>query len=88
MGEVEAVSEAVRHVAGGGELPALPELTPPLEDMKHDVLQARARTSPQQQGRLQERLDTARQQIFFLTNHDPLTGLAEPQDARGAARER
>src|SRR5207244_9981331 len=28
-----------------------------------------------QQTRLQERLDTARQQIFFLTNHDPLTGL-------------
>jgi diguanylate cyclase (GGDEF)-like protein len=28
-----------------------------------------------QQSRLQERLDTARQQIFFLTNHDPLTGL-------------
>jgi diguanylate cyclase (GGDEF)-like protein len=24
---------------------------------------------------MQERLDTARQQIFFLTNHDPLTGL-------------
>src|SRR6185369_4372663 len=28
-----------------------------------------------QHGRLLERLDTARQQIFFLTNHDALTGL-------------
>jgi diguanylate cyclase (GGDEF)-like protein len=75
VGEVDAVGQAVRHVAGGGELPPLPELTPPLEGMKQDVLKL-AKDFAQQQGRLQERLDTARQQIFFLTNHDPLTGLA------------
>jgi diguanylate cyclase (GGDEF)-like protein len=75
VGEVDAVGSAARHVAGGGEQPKLPELTPPLEGMKHEVLRL-ARDFAQQQGRLQERLDTARQQIFFLTNHDPLTGLA------------
>ncbi|APV50561.1 hypothetical protein BWI17_13200 [Betaproteobacteria bacterium GR16-43] len=75
VGEVEAVGSAVRHVAGGGEVPRLPELTPPLEGMKQEVLKL-AKDFAQQQGRLQERLDTARQQIFFLTNHDPLTGLA------------
>jgi diguanylate cyclase (GGDEF)-like protein len=75
VGEVEAVGSAVRHVAGGGQQPDLPELTPPLEGMKHDVLKL-AKDFAEKQGRLQERLDTARQQIFFLTNHDPLTGLA------------
>jgi diguanylate cyclase (GGDEF)-like protein len=74
VGEVEAVREALRHVAGGGERPELPELTAPLEDLKHDVL-GLAQELQSQHGKMQERLDTARQQIFFLTNHDPLTGL-------------
>jgi diguanylate cyclase (GGDEF)-like protein len=74
VGEVEAVRGAVRHVVGGGERPEIPELTPPLEDLKLEVLSL-AQEFQGQQTRLQERLDTARQQIFFLTNHDPLTGL-------------
>jgi diguanylate cyclase (GGDEF)-like protein len=74
VGEVEAVREAVRHVAGSGVPPPLPELTPPLEDLKQEVLNL-AHDYRGQHGRLQERLDTARQQIFFLTNHDALTGL-------------
>lgn len=74
VGEVEAVRDAVRHVASGGEKPELPELTPPLEELKHEVL-GLTQQFQSQHGRLQERLDTARQQIFFLTNHDPLTSL-------------
>jgi diguanylate cyclase (GGDEF)-like protein len=74
VGEVEAVRGALQHVVGGGQLPELPELTQPLEDLKQEVL-GLAREFQTQRGRLQERLDTARQQIFFLTNHDPLTGL-------------
>jgi diguanylate cyclase (GGDEF)-like protein len=74
VGEVDAVRGAVRHVVGGGERPEIPELTPPLEDLKQEVL-GLAQEFQGQQTRLQERLDTARQQIFFLTNHDPLTGL-------------
>jgi diguanylate cyclase (GGDEF)-like protein len=74
VGEVEAVRDAVRHVAGGGQQPELPELTAPLEELKRDVL-GLAHDMQAQQGKMQERLDTARQQIFFLTNHDPLTGL-------------
>ncbi len=74
VGEVEAVREAVRSVAGGGAQPDLPALTPPLEDLKNDVL-GLASEFQAQQSRTQERLDTARQQIFFLTNHDPLTSL-------------
>ena len=74
VGEVDAVRSAVRHVVGGGERPEIPELTPPLEDLKIEVL-GLAQEFQVQQGRLQERLDTARQQIFFLTNNDPLTGL-------------
>jgi len=74
VGEVDALRSAVRHVVGGGERPEIPELTPPLEDLKLEVL-GLAQEFQSQQGRLQERLDTARQQIFFLTNHDPLTGL-------------
>ncbi|MGZ5041105.1 MAG: putative bifunctional diguanylate cyclase/phosphodiesterase [Usitatibacter sp.] len=73
VGEVEMVREAVRNVAGGVQ-PTFPELSPPLEDLKQDVL-ALGETIKSQHGRLQERLDTARQQIFFLTNHDALTGL-------------
>ena len=74
VGEVQAVREAVRHVADGGVKPELPELTPPLEDLKREVLNL-AEDFQGQRGRLQERLDVARQQIFFLSNHDPLTGL-------------
>ena len=74
VGEVDAVRGALRHVIGGGERPEIPELTPPLEDLKQDVL-GLAQEFQGQQTRLQERLDTARQQIFFLTNHDALTGL-------------
>jgi diguanylate cyclase (GGDEF)-like protein len=74
VGEVEAVRDALRHVVSGGERPELPELTPPLEDLKQEVL-GLAQEFQTQRGRLLERLDTARQQIFFLSNHDPLTGL-------------
>lgn len=73
VGEVEMVREAVRNVAGGVQ-PTFPELSPPLEDLKQEVL-ALGDVIKGQHGRLQERLDTARQQIFFLTNHDALTGL-------------
>ncbi|HET9470706.1 MAG TPA: hypothetical protein VFO24_06340, partial [Usitatibacter sp.] len=38
VGEVEAVREAVRNAVEGGPAPELPELTAPLEDLKHDVL--------------------------------------------------
>ena len=74
VGEVDAVRDAVRHVVSGGDRPELPELTPPLEELKLEVL-GLATQFQGQQSRLQERLDTARQQIFFLANHDPLTGL-------------
>ena len=74
VGEVDAVREALHQVAGGGEAPELPELTPPLEELKHEMLDL-AGAMHAQQGKMQERLDTARQQIFFLTNHDPLTSL-------------
>ena len=74
VGEVEAVRDAVHHVASGGEKPELPELTPPLEELKHEVL-GLTQQFQAQHGQLQQRLDTARQQIFFLTNHDPLTSL-------------
>jgi diguanylate cyclase (GGDEF)-like protein len=74
VGEVEAVREAVRNAIEGGPPPELPELTPPLEDLKHDVL-GLTESLRGQHAKMQERLDTARQQIFFLTNHDPLTGL-------------
>ncbi|MEO5676808.1 MAG: EAL domain-containing protein [Usitatibacter sp.] len=74
VGEVEAVRDAVRHVMAGGERPELPSLTPPLEDLKQEVL-GLAQQFQVSQGRLQEKLDIARQQIFFLTNHDALTSL-------------
>jgi diguanylate cyclase (GGDEF)-like protein len=73
VAEVHSLREALR-VAAGGTAPQLGELTPPLESLKRDVL-GLAQQFHDQQSRLQERLDTARQQIFFLTNHDPLTGL-------------
>jgi diguanylate cyclase (GGDEF)-like protein len=74
VSEVDAMRQAMRHVAGGGEEPTLPELTAPLEDLKNDML-GLAQEMKSHQGKMQERLDTARQQIFFLTNHDALTGL-------------
>jgi diguanylate cyclase (GGDEF)-like protein len=74
VGEVEAVRDAVRSVAEGAPEPPLPELTPPLEELKREVL-GLAHEFKGRHARLQERLDTARQQIFFLTNHDALTGL-------------
>ena len=73
VGEIQMVREAVRNVVGGAQ-GTLPELSPPLEDLKQEVLTL-SETIKGQHGRLQERLDTARQQIFFLTNHDALTGL-------------
>jgi len=74
VGEVDAVRDAVRSVAQGGAQPAMPELTLPLEELMQEVVTL-AQDSKGAHGRLQERLDTARQQIFFLTNHDALTGL-------------
>ena len=74
VGEVDAVRDAVRSVAAGGVQPTLPELTLPLEELMQEVVNL-ARDSKGAHGRMQERLDTARQQIFFLTNHDALTGL-------------
>ena len=74
VGEVDAVRDALRHVVRGGERPELPELTPPLEDLKLEVL-GLAQEFQTERGRLQQGLDTARQQIFFLTNNDALTGL-------------
>src|SRR5476651_1416808 len=73
VGEIEMVREAVRNVTGGAQQ-TLPELSEPLENLKQEVLGV-GETIKAQHGRLQERLDTARQQIFFLTNHDALTGL-------------
>ncbi len=74
VGEVEAVREAIRLVSSGAAAPALDGLSPPLDELKDDVLRL-AEGFHGQHARLQERLDTARQQIFFLSNHDPLTGL-------------
>jgi diguanylate cyclase (GGDEF)-like protein len=74
MSEVQTLREALRAAAAGNPPNELPEFAPPLEALKDDVL-ALAHQSQEKQTRLQERLDTARQQIFFLTNHDPLTGL-------------
>jgi diguanylate cyclase (GGDEF)-like protein len=73
VGEIQMVREAVRNVVGGVQA-TTPELSPPLEDLKQEVLSL-GETIKGQHGRLQERLDTARQQIFFLTNNDALTGL-------------
>jgi diguanylate cyclase (GGDEF)-like protein len=73
VGEVDVVREAVRNLSGGMP-PTFPELTPPLEELKQEIVSVSAEMKAQH-GRLQERLDTARQQIFFLTNHDALTGL-------------
>ncbi len=74
VGEVEAVRDALRSVAEGGAQPTMPELTLPLDKLMQEMVTL-AQDSKGAHGRLQERLDTARQQIFFLTNHDALTGL-------------
>jgi diguanylate cyclase (GGDEF)-like protein len=74
VGEVEAVREAVRLASAGAPAPPLAGLTPPLDELKDDVVRL-AEDFHGQHARLQERLDTARQQIFFLSNNDALTGL-------------
>ncbi len=74
-GEVHVIREAVRRTTAGVAEADLPELDPPLETLKREVL-ALASDYQSREQRLQERLDTARQQVFFLTTHDPLTGLA------------
>ena len=74
VGEVEAVRDALHYVKVGAGKPLLPELTPPLEDLKREVL-GLTESFQAQHARVQQSLDTARQQIFFLTNHDALTGL-------------
>jgi diguanylate cyclase (GGDEF)-like protein len=73
--DVQVIREAVRLTAGGSRDAQLPELDPPLEGLKRQVLGLATDFQAKEQ-RLQERLDTARQQVFFLTAHDPLTGLA------------
>ena len=73
--EVGGVAEAVRQIAAGRDESELPELVAPLEGLKRELL-GQAKDMHLNNLRLQERLDTSRQQIFFLTNHDALTGLA------------
>jgi diguanylate cyclase (GGDEF)-like protein len=73
--DVHVIIAAVRHTAGGSGGTELPDLNPPLEGLKREVL-ALATDFQAKEQRLQERLDTARQQVFFLTTHDALTGLA------------
>ena len=74
ISEANHVRESLRAGLANAAPPEHDELMPPLEDLKREVL-AVSQQFQDQQVRLQERLDTARQQIFFLTNHDPLTGL-------------
>ncbi|MBL0141331.1 MAG: EAL domain-containing protein [Betaproteobacteria bacterium] len=74
-GEVQVIRGAIRHASGGSGRADLPELDPPLEALKGEVL-ALATDFQAKEQRLQERLDNSRQQVFFLTTHDPLTGLA------------
>jgi diguanylate cyclase (GGDEF)-like protein len=74
-GEVEVMREAVRHAAGSKAPRDWPELSEPLEGLKREVL-ALAGEFQSRELRLQEKLDTSRQQVFFLTTHDLLTGLA------------
>jgi diguanylate cyclase (GGDEF)-like protein len=74
--QVQVMREAVRLAAGtSGSGADLPELEPPLEGLKRDVM-ALATDFQSKEQRLQERLDNARQQVFFLSTHDALTGLA------------
>ncbi len=74
-GEVGVIREAVRLTAAGSRGTELPELDPALEGLKREVL-ALATDYQSREQRLQEKLDTSRQQVFFLQTHDPLTGLA------------
>ena len=74
VGEVGAIRDAMKALAQTGVHEELPHLTPPLDDLQREAL-GLAGEFHAQHARLQERLDHARQQIFFLTNHDPLTGL-------------
>jgi diguanylate cyclase (GGDEF)-like protein len=74
VGEVDAIRDSMKDLAQTGVHPELPDLTPPLDDLQREAL-GLAREFHGQHARLQERLDHARQQIFFLTNHDPLTAL-------------
>ncbi|MDH5264255.1 MAG: EAL domain-containing protein [Betaproteobacteria bacterium] len=73
--EVQVVREALSHPSGGPGGADFPELNPPLESLKREVLSL-ARDFQSKEQRLQERLDTSRQQVFFLSTHDALTGLA------------
>jgi diguanylate cyclase (GGDEF)-like protein len=74
-GEVEAMREIVRQAAASKAPREGPELSEPLEGLKREVL-ALAGEFQSRELRLQEKLDTSRQQVFFLTTHDALTGLA------------
>jgi diguanylate cyclase (GGDEF)-like protein len=74
-GEVEVMREALRHAAASKGPSDWPELSEPLEGLKREVL-ALAGDFQARELRLQEKLDTSRQQVFFLTTHDALTGLA------------
>ncbi|MGE0357646.1 MAG: putative bifunctional diguanylate cyclase/phosphodiesterase [Burkholderiales bacterium] len=74
-GDVGVIREAVRQTAAGVRGAELPDLDAPLEGLKREVL-ALATDFHARERRLQERLDTSRQQVFFLTANDPLTGLA------------
>ncbi len=74
VGEIEAIRDAMKALAQTGVHEELPALTPPLDDLQREAL-GLAGEFHGQHARLQERLDHARQQIFFLANHDPLTGL-------------
>jgi diguanylate cyclase (GGDEF)-like protein len=73
--DVNVIREAIRHSAAGSDGADLPALDEPLEDLKREVLSLATDFQAREQHQ-QERLDTARQQVFFLTTHDPLTGLA------------
>jgi diguanylate cyclase (GGDEF)-like protein len=80
--DIGVIREAVRHgedVAQGEELR---ELEPPLESLKREVLAFRSELELRE-SRIQERLDTTRQQVFFLSGHDPLTGLANRKALEG-----
>ena len=72
--EMEVMREAIRHSGAGTATPELPELTVPLEGLKREIISLAADFLSREQ-RLQERLDTSRQQVFFLNSHDALTGL-------------
>jgi diguanylate cyclase (GGDEF)-like protein len=72
--QVAVMREALRNASEPGVHAELPELEAPLEGLKRELLRLAAEFRAREQ-RMQERLDVARQQVFFLTTHDPLTGL-------------